>query len=119
MEFKARRQKSIHQFLSDRITAIASRAAMAEAAPLLAAPTHAGGWISADVLVERAQAFPRSRRPELVDAVQALLRLAPDGRSEALTRAAGLRRRVRRPGLRTNYNYRGRVPNLADARPAL
>lgn len=53
---------------------------------LLATPTAEGGWISPDVLVERAHTM--NGAPLLSDAVAALLRLAPEGRDDALPRAS-------------------------------
>ncbi len=56
--------------------------------PLLAAPTHAGGWIDAAVLVERLRESDGD--PESADFKQALLRLAPDGWTAARAVAAKL-----------------------------
>jgi len=80
------------------------------ASRLLAAPTHAAGWLDPIVAVERfwrrfdterlpelgtiesSDALPCWRElPDLCDIVQALLRLAPDHRAEALHLARGLR----------------------------
>jgi uncharacterized protein DUF6493 len=96
-------------FLSTRVLALSVCAAAGEAGPLLAAPTHAGGWIEAAVLVERVREWqsqprqvpdlsPAARKvlgttPEArlrFDAAQALLRLAPDGRAGALAQAGDL-----------------------------
>ncbi len=54
---------------------------------LLSTPSHRGGWIAAATLVERARQTPEV---ELHDGVQALLRLAPDGREAALSAAGDL-----------------------------
>jgi hypothetical protein len=67
-----------------RIAAVGVRAARGEAGPLLALPTHEGGWIDPRVLVERVLQAPADE----VEFAQALLRLAPDGRDEALPAAA-------------------------------
>ncbi len=53
---------------------------------LLALPTHRGGWIDPETLVERIRTDyiePRSSTDD-ADLAQALLRLAPDGRAAAL-----------------------------------
>ncbi|HEX8205356.1 MAG TPA: DUF6493 family protein [Solirubrobacteraceae bacterium] len=63
-----------------RIREIAARVATGDARPLLSAPTHRGGWIAPAALVERAQEVPE---PGFRDLVQALCRVAPDGREEA------------------------------------
>jgi hypothetical protein len=76
-----------------RVLALAHRAADRQAAPLLGAPTHVGGWIDARVLVERAQVWATlPHKMDRLDASLALLRLSPDPgpRAEALKAAAGL-----------------------------
>ncbi len=76
-----------------RVLALAGRAAQRQAAPLLSAPTHRGGWIDPRVLVERARFWESSTfRHDRLDASFALLRLAPDAgpRAEALRAAAEL-----------------------------
>jgi hypothetical protein len=76
--------QSVGGFLSRRALAIAKRAAAGEARPLLSAPTHAGGWISADELVTRVLAWePSHGEPDPTDVCLSLLRLAPDHRSQA------------------------------------
>ena len=58
----------------------------------LATPTHVHGWIAPCVLVERLTGYELAgRRPLASDLLQALLRLAPDGRGEALALAGELR----------------------------
>jgi hypothetical protein len=58
----------------------------------LATPTHAHGWIAPRLLVERLAGYELAgRRPLASDLLQALLRLAPDGRGEALALAGELR----------------------------
>ncbi|MEF8700634.1 MAG: DUF6493 family protein [Candidatus Accumulibacter sp. UW20] len=62
------------------------------ALPPLATPTHARGWIEPRILVERLLDYQsRALRPISSDLIQALLRLAPDGRRDALSRAGELR----------------------------
>jgi hypothetical protein len=75
-------------FLSRRVLEVARRAAAGRSAPLLAAPTHSGGWLDPREFVERLSAT--AGEPDRLDLIQALLRLAPDHRHEALTKAAGL-----------------------------
>ena len=71
-----------------RLTALAQRVVKRIAAPLLAAPTHRGGWIDPLVWVERWRRLIELKVdvPE-VELSQSLLRLAPDGRPAALERA--------------------------------
>jgi hypothetical protein len=58
----------------------------------LATPTHAHGWIAPRLLVERLAGYELAGcRPLASDLLQALLRLAPDGRGEALALAVELR----------------------------
>ncbi len=70
-------------FLSRRSLAVAQRIAVGKATPLLSAPTHAGGWINPVELVNRINNWSGDA-PDQSDAILALLRLAPDGRAEAL-----------------------------------
>ncbi len=55
--------------------------------PMLALPTHRGGWIDPVVLVERINEHYASQHVLIDDhdLAQAILRLTPDGRSEALS----------------------------------
>ena len=62
-----------------------------EARQLLSTPTHEGGWLEPGQLVERIEAQgakASARHP--IDRALAILRLAPDGRDEALERSRGL-----------------------------
>lgn len=77
-------------FLHHRALEIGMRAATRRAAPLLALPTDAGGWIDPRVLVERIRKARDPRDFALIDCAQALLRLAPDGRDDALREAKAL-----------------------------
>jgi hypothetical protein len=72
-------------FLTRRSIALAMRVAAGKTAPLLSAPTHAGGWIDPATLVERVSRWSGDE-PDLWDVCLALLRLAPDGRGEVLER---------------------------------
>jgi Family of unknown function (DUF6493) len=79
------------QFLFRRLRAIAAQAARGRALPLLSAPTHCGGWIAAAALVTRWLEWQRAgATPDLHEQVLALLRLAPEGRAEALPAAREL-----------------------------
>lgn len=75
-------------FLGARLDLLGERVARGEVRPLLSAPTHRGGFIDPTVLVER---LSGGAPFDLPDAILALLRLAPEGRERALTKAAGLR----------------------------
>jgi hypothetical protein len=66
---------SVLGFLAHRVLGVAERAARRYPRPLLAFPTHAGGWIDPDALAERERRVGRIRnRPEPVDRLQAALR---------------------------------------------
>ena len=76
-----------------RLIALGDRASERQAAPLLAAPTHRGGWIDPLVLVDRVRTWADlGNRVDRLDAAQAFLRLAPDSgpRAAALRAAANL-----------------------------
>jgi hypothetical protein len=77
-----------HSARARRIAAVGARAARGEAGPLLGLPTHVGAWIDPRVLVERVVASGPG--VDEVEFTQALLRLAPDGRAEALAIAVGV-----------------------------
>ena len=77
----------VDHFLQARASEVAKRASALRPAPLLAAPTHRGGWIEPAALVARVAAAGED--PPRYDLVQALHRLAPDGRASALDAAAG------------------------------
>jgi hypothetical protein len=81
----------LYRFLQARVREIAERVSAGLAAPLLAAPTHRGGWIDPRALVARLAVYRAQGMPvgEL-DGVSALLRLAPDHRAEALARTRRL-----------------------------
>lgn len=82
--------KDLTYFLGERMRELAERAAARQPAPLLGTPTHAGGWIDPQVLVERLKGWPASVPYPRFEAIQALLRIAPQGRMEALSACAGL-----------------------------
>ena len=72
-------------FLSKRSIPLAERVARGQPAVLLSAPTHTGGWIAPEVFVERVNEWSGAE-PDVTDICLALLRLAPDGRAEALAK---------------------------------
>jgi Family of unknown function (DUF6493) len=79
-------------FFGRRCLAVAQRAASRRSAPLLAAPTHAGGWIDPQILVKRLLEYSRMNiEPDKVDFIQALLRMAPDNRAAALEAATSIK----------------------------
>ena len=71
-------------FLSARAREAAEDIARGEGRPSVAMPTHRGGWIEPAVLVDRL-----GRRPpaSTLDLIAAILRLADDGRPDALAAA--------------------------------
>src|SRR5262249_21850446 len=80
----ARNVRTALGFLSRRSIALAKRVVAGQAAGLLSAPTHAGGWIAPQTLAERVNGWSGAE-PEPTDACLAMLRLAPEDRAEALT----------------------------------
>ena len=75
-----------------RVNAVANDLANGRRVHLLATPTHAGLWIDARILVDRAAAIDDiDSATTVIEQVQALLRLAPDHRSEALRSARPLK----------------------------
>lgn len=83
--------RALEHFLSVWAGALARRVANVQPAPLLAAPTHAGGWIDPRTLVERFRQRSRlSYADEPEDLILAILRLAPDHRATALADARDL-----------------------------
>ena len=76
---------SAMDFVRLRLREVAEGVQAGVPSPLLAAPTHEDGWVDPRALVARLAAVPE---PPRADLVQALLRLAPDGRAEVLAEAA-------------------------------
>lgn len=73
-------------FFSERVRTVARHLKKRQALPLLAAPTHRGGFIDPLCLPARLKAWQEAKqKPEKVDFIQALLRLAPEHRLETLT----------------------------------
>lgn len=75
---------------------VTARVARRESQPLLCAPTHKGGWIDPLIWVDRLQALQAPGLAESMDFRLSLLRLAPDNRTEARGRLAGLPEPLRR-----------------------
>ncbi len=93
-------------FLDARVGEVAKRAAALQPAPLLAMPTHHGCLLDPAVLVERVTALPGA--PGRFDLVQALHRIARDGRADALTALPG------EAGAAIGYALGGPAPHRAD-----
>jgi hypothetical protein len=90
---KPRQEISLRPSLLDffylRITALMNRVVRRLAAPLLSAPTHESGWIEPSALPVRMRVWnDLGITPDRMDEILALLRLAPDNRSQALGEAA-------------------------------
>jgi hypothetical protein len=96
--------QGVEGFLTLRVAALSTRLPRDLSGPLLACPTHRGGWIDPQVLVARLR-FWQGRDvpgrtniggihefsiPDRYDFIQALLRLAPDHRAQALKVAGDL-----------------------------
>jgi hypothetical protein len=91
VEFVIYHLPTVQTFLSHRVLAVAQRSAVGKAAPLLAAPTHAGGWIDAREVVRRSLLLESlNQEADPLDQIQALLRLAPDHRGFALKAARNI-----------------------------
>jgi hypothetical protein len=73
--------------LGRRLTPLCRRVANGRPGALLSAPTHGGGFIDPVILAARLEAAAEA---EDYDLAQALLRIAPERRAEALGRVAGL-----------------------------
>lgn len=75
----------LRSFVSARLYDIAKQVAANNQVQLLSMPTHRNGWLDPMVFASRVIQLQNSgKEPALSDATQALLRLAPDHRSEAL-----------------------------------
>ena len=80
---------------SRRCLAVAKRASSRISAPLLAAPTHSGGWIDPVIFVRRLlEYFWIKIEPDAADLIQGLLRLAPENREAALRAAEPIRNEI-------------------------
>ena len=101
-------------FFSRRCLAVAKRATSRKSAPLLAAPTHSGGWIDPTVFVQRLlEYFWIKIEPDAPDFIQGLLRLAPDKRNMALRAAEPIKNEI---GEVVRYALGGAEP-LSNATP--
>ena len=123
---------ALDRFFDGRVQELAERVVGCRSRPLLAAPTHKGGWIDPCVFVQRLEeVFQGGGEPESFDLIQALLRLAPDGRDRAFTAARELpghvgarsagRWAVRKDRILTMAATRqcGWPPDARDAPPAI
>ncbi len=82
-------------FFSHRCHAVQRRVIAKQPAGLLALPTHSGGWIDPEILVQRIIEYSQMESiPDQVDVIQALLRIATEGRSSALRAAGALKGEV-------------------------
>ncbi len=95
---------SVSDFLSARMEKLSIRTMALKAGPMLACPTHKNGWIDPRELVRRFRAWQEGVKhdflpkdlisehtaPDVFDLIQALLRLAPDFRKQALADARSL-----------------------------
>ena len=91
-------QDSASAVIRARVLEVIDRIGTGRAHLLLAMPTHAFGWIDPVTFVQRLLHMQDIQRPPVpVDLVQALLRLAPDNRHEALARAQDIRGPLGRP----------------------
>lgn len=82
---------TLGRFVVGRIAEVAHWAVARTGEPMLAAPTHSHGWIEPAALVDRLAERLRAGRTDeawfRLDLVQAMLRLLPVGRAEALKAA--------------------------------
>lgn len=73
-------------FLSRRMLGLAQRVGAAHYGPSIGAATHEGGWIDPRVFARRLRAIIQAdAQPVPEDLILALLRLAPEGRAQALS----------------------------------
>ncbi|MES2571622.1 MAG: DUF6493 family protein, partial [Verrucomicrobiota bacterium] len=79
-------QMPLQDFIVQRVKSVNERIDSGKSAPLLSAPTHRGFWVDPVVFVSRFLSLEEP--PDSVDLIQALLRLAPERRGEALEAAA-------------------------------
>jgi hypothetical protein len=83
-------QFGIHRFLDNRVLEVKQRLMSGIEAPLLALPTHQGGWLAAGELVSRIQVYLDQEIPiPQADFQQALLRLPKNSKDEGLNSLAG------------------------------
>lgn len=88
---RPRADRTILGFLADRIKELGRRVRQGHALPLLSAPTHRNGWLSPMAFVDRLLVRQQTdEKLETFDLIQALLRLAPDQRIDALQLAERL-----------------------------
>lgn len=94
-------RNDILAFLTVRMDALALRIRKRLAAPLLACPTHRPAWIDPAEMARRLACHQdHGVEPDAHDFIQAMLRIAPDGRAAALAAA-----RVLRGGFAAAFRY--------------
>ncbi|MBK8579053.1 MAG: hypothetical protein IPN78_12730 [Candidatus Accumulibacter sp.] len=102
------------RFIDQRLRELARHLDRHGALAPLATPTHSHGWLDAHTLVRRLAVYEQeNRRPLRHDLLQALLRLAPDGRAErwawpGTAWRPGLRRCAGRSAARLTPQRQGR-----------
>jgi hypothetical protein len=105
------------EFLTVRIDLLAARIRKRLAAPLLACPTHRPAWIEPAEMARRlAWHEDHGVEPSPHDFIQALLRIAPDGRAAALAAARVLRGRF---AAAFRYGLGGPLEDIALPQPWL
>jgi hypothetical protein len=88
---RAAYRHSAYNVLDLRIELLLTRFRARRFGPVLATPTHRGGWIDPRVFVERLKSLRDAEKPvSRFDLIGGLLRLAPDFRDVALASAADL-----------------------------
>jgi hypothetical protein len=109
--------KGLFCFLDLRLYMLGRRVKRRRAAPLLACPTHRPGWVEAGELIRRLAWYQQhGMEPDVYDFIQALLRLASDGRPEALAASAALHSKH---GAAVRYALGGPLENQALPIPML
>jgi hypothetical protein len=81
-------RSALGRFIDRRLKEVTARVLSRQPAPLLAAPTHRGGWIDAQAFVRRlAELESLGMSVGTCDLISGMLRLAPDRRDKALCEA--------------------------------
>lgn len=85
-EASERTSRLERSFFQVRISQMLGRVAAAQPVPLLAMPSHAGGFIDPLLVRHRLAAYEAAGiTPDIADVIQCLLRLAPENRDETLS----------------------------------
>ncbi|MFL5245722.1 MAG: DUF6493 family protein [Gemmataceae bacterium] len=110
-------ESTLLQFLEGRLYFVSYRIGKRRAAPLLGCPTHRPGWIDCEEMRRRLEWYQeKGQEPSVPDFVQGMLRLAPDGRADTLSRSAGLQGRM---GIAFRYALGGPLEDASLAPPLL